>query len=67
KNMGILIEGFDNIAEAEKEAKEALLHKAEKEAKEAKLQEEIKANAETKDAKVEVEVIKEKSNEAGDK
>ncbi|MGL4183792.1 MAG: 50S ribosomal protein L11 [Metamycoplasmataceae bacterium] len=67
KNMGILIEGFDNIDEANKQAKEAQLQKIKQEANEAKLQEEIKTNAEMKDAKIEVEVIKEKSSENGDK
>ncbi|MGL4343293.1 MAG: 50S ribosomal protein L11 [Metamycoplasmataceae bacterium] len=57
KNMGIVIEGFDDINKVMEEAKKAKLAEAKAKAIEAKLAEDEKANLESKDASVEVEVI----------
>lgn len=62
KNMGVLVEGWDDIIAAEKAAKQAAKQAAKASAAEAKLQEEARELAENKGF-VEAEVIKEKGEE----
>lgn len=67
RNMGILIEGFDNVAKELEKAQEAIIAESKAQAAEAKLEEDVKANLD-KEASVEVEVIgqKDKDNNEGD-
>lgn len=69
KNMGIVIEGWDDVAKLKQEAKEAQKAEAKAAAAEAKLEEDIKAASEHKEF-VEAEVIEpehKQNDEEGDK
>ena len=65
KNMGIAIEGWDDVAKLKEEAKAAQIAEHKAQAAEAKLAEDAKAAAENKDF-VEAEVIKKPADEEGD-
>ncbi len=66
KNMGIVIEGWDNIEKIKEEAKAAQIAEQKAAAAEAKFEEEVKAAAENKEF-VEAEVIKKpESDKEGD-
>ncbi len=68
KNMGVLVEGFDNVEEALAEAKKAKAAAEFAEAADAKLAEEMEAAKEAKNAEIEVETIAQKAPEnEGDK
>lgn len=70
KNMGILIEGFDNVEAEKAAAKEAAKADAAAEAKEAALEEAAQAAVDNKDASVEVETTaqsKDEDSEGDDK
>ena len=64
KNMGIAIEGWDDVAKLKAEAKAAEIANKKALAAEAKLNAEAKAAAEHKDDAVEVEVIGKKAGES---
>ena len=63
KNMGILIEGFDNIEEEQAKASAASKAAASADAASAKLEADMKANEENKDAEIKVEALKQKAEE----
>lgn len=63
KNMGIAIDGWDDIEKMKKNAKAAQIAEQKANLAEQKLNEDAKAAAENKDASVEVEVISKKSND----
>lgn len=65
KNMGIAIEGWDDVAKLKEEAKAAQIAEHKAQVAEAKLAEDAKAAAENKDF-VEAEVIKKPADEEGD-
>ncbi|WGI36531.1 50S ribosomal protein L11 [Mesomycoplasma lagogenitalium] len=64
RNMGVLIEGWDNVVEAKKEAARLAKEQAIADAALAKLEEDAKAAAESSKEFVEAEVVTEKSNES---
>lgn len=69
KNMGILVEGFDDVKAELKKAKAAAADNVAAEAKEAQLDAEAQENLDNKDASVEVESINQSAveEEKGDK
>ncbi|MGL5590752.1 MAG: 50S ribosomal protein L11 [Metamycoplasmataceae bacterium] len=66
RNIGIAIEGIDNIEEKMKEAKKAAAAEAKARADQAKFEAEAAAAAENASASVEVEVIGKKDDSEGD-
>ncbi|MGL5205378.1 MAG: 50S ribosomal protein L11 [Metamycoplasmataceae bacterium] len=66
RNIGIAIEGIDNIEEKMKEAKKAAVAEAKARADQAKFEAEAAAAAENASASVEVEVIGKKDDSEGD-
>ncbi|MGL5617530.1 MAG: 50S ribosomal protein L11 [Metamycoplasmataceae bacterium] len=66
RNIGIAIEGVDNIEEKMQEAKKAAIAEAKAHADQAKFEAEAAAAAENASASVEVEVIGKKDNAEGD-
>ncbi|MGL5643341.1 MAG: 50S ribosomal protein L11, partial [Metamycoplasmataceae bacterium] len=66
RNIGIAIEGIDNIEEKMKEAKKAAVAEAKARADQAKFEAEAAAAAENASASVEVEVIGKKEDSEGD-
>ncbi|WP_029513247.1 50S ribosomal protein L11 [Mycoplasmopsis primatum] len=67
KNMGILIEGYDNVKAAKKAAADALKAQQISEAKEAELKEAEARMIETKDKAIDVETIEQSSEAEGEK
>ncbi len=67
KNMGIAIEGIDNIEQMMKDAKNATLAEAKSNIDQAKFEAEAAAASENVEASVEVEVIGKKEESEGDK